>query len=462
MTLINRVKAAYFQLPPWLLRCSSALFYAVPERLRYGKDFHDTSLLLKETEKLSRQELDELINQRFLLTVRNAYENVPFYRSRYDAYGVDMSLIKDIRDITRLPTIDKNDLRQFGESMVSRTEDPAKLLKISSSGTTGEPVSFFQSQSMTMTEWAYVMHLWSRAGVKPDSSRLVLRGKPIHPQSKDPSFFYDPLRRELCCSVFDMREETLEKYCQATELYKPEFIHSYPSAVVRLCQYIENRPSGLNHHFRGVLLVSETLYPHQRSYIERVLNTKVYSFYGHSERAVIAGECEHATSYHVEPLYGYCELLDAHGHPAPSGEIVATGFLNHAMPLIRYKTGDLAAWDTEQSCPCGRNYQRLKTVEGRIGDSLIAADGSRVSTLIGNHSDALNKVTQYQFVQNAPGAVTVEVIPGKDFSPEDRARIRQTLENACQGNIDFRVECVQALPLLPNGKFQMIRSKEHI
>ncbi len=98
----------------------------------------------------------------------------------------------------------------------------------------------------------------------------------------------------------------------------------------------------------------------KKEYVEKIFNTKVFSFYGHSERLVIAGECEYSTEYHVEPLYGYCEIIDEQGAASQFGEIVATGFLNNDMPLIRYKTGDMASWSQTPTCKCGRCYKDLK------------------------------------------------------------------------------------------------------
>lgn len=89
-----------------------------------------------------------------------------------------------------------------------------------------------------MIEWAYTLHIWSRVAYKPDSSRLVLRGKKIRNQ-KDNDWCYDPLRRELSCSIFNLNDSNIELYIQLIEKYKPKFIHGYMSAITIIAKYIQ-------------------------------------------------------------------------------------------------------------------------------------------------------------------------------------------------------------------------------
>ena len=462
MTLINIVHKNYYRLPNWMINSAGALYNKIPEIMRYGEVYKETRKLLNTTEYLSEPQICEINNALFLKTVHHAYNHVPFYRNKYNEYGVDIDAIKDIRDIQLLPTISKEDLRIHKNEMIADDYDKSRLMYITTSGSTGNPVGFYQEANMTMKEWAYTLHIWSRVGYKQDSSRLVLRGKKIHPKSPDPDLFFDPLRKELSCNIFNMTDETMGKYCLAIEKYKPQFIHGYMSSILMLSRYIEARGKKLDHQFEGILATSETIIKEQRQYIERVLNTRIFSFYGHSERLIIAGECEKSSSYHIEPLYGYCEIIDQKGEISSKGEIIATGFLNEAMPLIRYHTGDMAAWDECLSCSCGRKHLRISEVLGRWNqDMLVNAEGTYISmTALNIHSSDFDKLIRYKLIQYKPGEVYMKIMSGDLFTSADALKIKRLLEYKTDKKIDFIIEVVADLPIQKNGKYKIV--EQHI
>lgn len=448
----------YDRIPNWALSGASALYYAIPETKRYGRDFASTRKLLEETEFISRDKIEEMVNQRFLHIVREAWEHVPYYRDKYRQYGIDINGIKDIRDIVKLPVIDKEEVRLHQKEMISDRYAPSQLMYLTTSGSTGNPLGFYQPKTMVMIEWAYVMHIWKRIGCLPSSSRLVLRGKKLHGNTDGQPYFYDPLRRELSCDIFNMTEQNMECYCQAIERYRPEFIHGYMSSIVMLAKYISGRKGGLRHQFKGILAVSENILQEQRDFAEKLFGARVLSFYGHTERLIIAGECEKNTQYHIEPLYGYCELLDADNRQSDTGEITATGFINDAMPFIRYRTGDRAAFDAHTHCACGRQHVRWKRIDGRILEVLVANDGNffPLTAIDGIHTSDFDNVIRYRFVQYEPGIVQMDIVPSSDYVAQNGERIKQMLEGRVNGKINININLKNAIDIQKNGKYHVI------
>ncbi len=461
MSVFYFVKNNYDKFPAWMLKSASSIYYMFPTYIRYGKDFNMTLKLLKQTEYLPKEKIDEIVNERFQFMVHYTVKHVPYYRKKYAEYGVNIKAIQNVSDITKLPTIDKEEVRANISEMISDEYKPSDLMYITTSGSTGNPVGFYQKQSILMTEWAYVMHIWSRIGCKPDSSRLILRGKKLHPNKLNPHLFYDSLRRELSCDIFNMTEENLEDYCIAIEKYKPEFIHGYMSAIVVLAKYISFRNGGLRHQFKGILAISENVLQEQKDFVEKIFGVRVFSFYGHSERLVIAGECEKSTMYHVEPLYGYCELLDRNGEQRTKGEITGTGFLNEAMPLIRYRTGDMSAWEENMLCSCGRPHLCLDGVSGRWHqDMLINNEGAYVSlTALNIHSAEFDHIVRYKLIQEQVGVVMMLVVPNKDYSDADAKSIIKLFEEKVAGKIRFDIQVVNDLPVGTNGKYRIIEQR---
>jgi phenylacetate-CoA ligase len=189
-----------------------------------------------------------------------------------------------------------------------------------------------------------------------------------------------------------------------------------------------------------------------------VFGCPYFSCYGHSEKLVLAAECEQSTDYHVWPTYGYFELLDEAGQPVTTpgqrGEIVGTGFINTVMPFIRYRTGDEATYVGRRCDACGREHTILREIRGhRPQEVLIAADGSEIPwAAMVMHDRTYDHVRQFQFRQDAPGQAVLRVVPGEGFGDEDRRRIRSNLDRKLDGRVNFTIELVESIPLSPRGK----------
>ena len=147
----------------------------------------------------------------------------------------------------------------------------------------------------------------------------------------------------------------------------------------------------------------------------------VFNRYGCREVSVIASECAAHSGLHVMAEGLYLEIETPHGPAAPGemGAILVTDLLNHAMPLIRYRIGDLARW-ADGACPCGRGLPRLERVAGRVTDFLVGCDGRLVSgvflaTYVVAQRPSLGQV---QIRQHRAGAVTYRIKPGRDFNPD--------------------------------------------
>lgn len=468
MTVINNVKKIYTNIPLWVTNSLAPFYYLLPESKRYGEVFATQSKYLQEIEDLNESRINELINIEFIKMVKHSYENVPYYQKLFNEHGILVSSFKDIRDIKKIPFLTKELLIQHREELIATNEDRKGLQYITTSGSTGNPVGFYVDSDSTMKEWAYTLNVWRRVGYRPNSSRLLLRGKTFWAQkNKGENWQYDAFRRELSCNIFDLSEENLEQYCKAIEKYKPEFVHGYMSAITVLCKYIEKRTGGLRHQFKAVLAVSENVLTTQREYVEQILNSRVFSFYGHSERLVMAGECEYSNEYHVEPLYGFAEIVNKDGQNINDntlGELVTTGFCNKGMPMLRYKTGDIANWSQKAVCKCGRPHNRIERVHGRWKqDVLVNSDNALVSlTAINMHSNVFDKVLRYQFYQDTAGVVIMKILPNRSIDNSDIDMMLKELNEKTQKKINYRILLVDDIPVKENGKYSIVEQNLNV
>ncbi len=158
----------------------------------------------------------------------------------------------------------------------------------------------------------------------------------------------------------------------------------------------------------------------------------------------------------------YLEIEGPSG-PAALGEmgsILVTDLLNRAMPLVRYRIGDLGAW-AAGACPCGRGLPRLARVAGRVTDFLVGCDGRLVSgvylaTYVVAGRPSLGQV---QVRQDRAGAALWRLKPGRGFRPaEDLEYLRRASQRFLGERAVIESEVVDDLPAEPSGKFLFSRS----
>lgn len=453
--MINIIKHHYEEIPTPILNMIGAVGNQFGYGLRYGKSFSKVYEELRKTEFFSEEELDNIVKEKLIEQIKYAYKYVPYYRENYNEN--DVKTMDSLSDIERFPFIDKEIVKSNEDQFISDKFKKSELIQKKTSGSTGMPLAIYMNKDTTLKEWAFVVHIWERIGFTSKSSRILMRE--IEDKNKGICYF-DGLKNELRIDISNMTPENMEIYCKAIERYKPDYIHGYPSATLQLCKFIEKR--GIKHQFKGVLPSSEGMSKEEVNYIKRVLNCPCLSFYGHTERLVMAGQCECSECYHVEPLYGYCELIDKNGEvireEGKTGEIVATGFCNTGMPLIRYKTGDLAEWSLKK-CSCGRNYKLLKKLEGRTTVYLVDCNNNKISLTAFRYSFYEQHVNSFQFYQDEPGKVFVRIIPEEDFTELDKRNILKTLEEDCDSQIEFCIEKVKSISKKKSGKRELIIQK---
>jgi phenylacetate-CoA ligase len=203
---------------------------------------------------------------------------------------------------------------------------------------------------------------------------------------------------------------------------------------------------------RAAIVSGDTLLPGMRSSIEHYFQCPVYDHYGQSEAVCMAMQCRHRRM-HTIPATGIVEILREDGSacgPGEVGEIVATGLLNDAMPLIRYRMGDYAAWAEDQSCPCGNVHPIIANLEGRVDDYLVTANGrkiGRLSTAI-KRSPAIHSA---QLVQLRPGHAYLLVRPGKNYTRGHAVAVCDDILERI-GSFNLEIIEVPEIPKTPQGK----------
>ena len=181
----------------------------------------------------------------------------------------------------------------------------------------------------------------------------------------------------------------------------------------------------------------------------------MFDHYGAAEMAAFVTQCA-AGTYHVNPEFGIVEVL-REGRPArpgESGEIVATGFVNPVMPLIRYATGDLAE-PACGPCVCGRAFPSLARIEGRIDDVLVTPEGRWIGRLDPIFK-GVSSLHETRIVQDRADHVRVEVVPLAAFTDAERNALVSALRHRLGPSMQVDVVQVDRIPRTAGGKFPAV------
>jgi phenylacetate-CoA ligase len=387
-----------------------------------------------------------------------AHDRASYYRRIFDSIGLDPRSPNAIDRLCDIPTADCNSVMKHRSEMCARRVGESGVDECSTGGTGGSPTGFFIGADRSPVEYAYLVASWGRAGYHLGMPLAVLRGRIVPPDRTGLRHEYDPLLRHHYYSNFHMTDEDMGRYLAHIATIGPCFLHVYPSSVAALARFCRRAGVTPPRNIRGIIAESEIVYPEQRKMAEEVFAVRYFSCYGHSEKLVLAAECEHSTDYHVWPTYGYFELLDEAGKPVTTpgqrGEIVGTGFINTVMPFIRYRTGDYATYIGDHCEACGRQHTIIRDIRGhRTQEMLVTVNGSEISwTALNMHDDTFLRVCQFQFRQDTPGKAVLRIVPADGFGPADREKIQRNLGRKLDGQITFDIELTDAIPLTPRGK----------
>ncbi len=448
--LYNRVYNTLRASPDFLRK----FLYLIPIEYRLGgKDFIKTYRFLKESERWSGEKLKKYQNAQLQNLLKHTVKHVPFY------HNIKLKYKDPIKNLQEFPIIEKEMIQDKKKKFKADNISEKDTYYVSTGGTSGNPLEFYLDNTTYGKEWAFVMTAWRRVGFKPGDKVVSFRGVEFKKADKNIYWQDNPIYNMLEMSTFHMSEETLPKYVKKIKKFKPKYFHGYPSAITILAKYIEREVKDFP-PISAVFAISENIYSGQRELIERVFNTRLFSFYGMSEKVIMAPECELDTRYHAFPEYGITEIVDKNGNPVgigERGELVGTGFLNYYMPFVRYRTGDSAIL-SEQRCKCNRNHLILEKLIGRWNQEMIVGkNGALISMAALNlHSDAFEKVHRFQLHQKKPGEVILKVVPKINFSHKDRENILRAFYKKIGDDIQLSLKEVDKIELTQRGKSKLL------
>lgn len=430
--------------------------YPYWRKVQKRREFLNKSQYWSQDEQLSYQ----WIQVKGLLY--HAYENIPYYRNIFHQIDAHPEDFQNFDDFEKFPILSKSIIQDNLNDLVSVTCPQQKRVYTTTGGSTGIPVGIYVDKGESIaTEWAFMTTLWKRIGFQDGDRAAVLRGAVI---SNDQIWETSPGQNLLILSSYHLTEDRLPAYIERLRKFSPKYIQAYPSSITIIAKFmLEQRVAPIK-GIRAILCGSENLYTWQREIIEEAFKCRIYSWYGQTEKVCLAGECEFNSMLHIFPEYGFTELLDEHDvsikEAGKVGEIVATGFLSRCMPLLRYKTMDMASYATGYCDLCNRNYRLFKQIEGRLQEFIITSMGRYISmTAINMHSPVFDNIKQFRFYQDTPGTVSLKIVPKDSYCSDDEINISRELALKLGPDVALIIETIDQIPRTISGKYRFLEQK---
>ena len=361
--------------------------------------------------------------------------------------------------------LSKDDVRQNQDDLISTPHRSAGGLDyVTTSGSSGVPVRVVRDHGayeQRVAAW-YRGDRWSGwdIGVR---TFCLLGARPMGATTWVAELkkgLHQLVSRQMKVTALSMSRETLLRYHRKLNRFRPRIIIGYANSLYTFARFMRKndlkpwRPD-------GIIVCAERVLDSHRRYIAEVFDAPVFERYGCMEFSFIAGECDQHSGMHVNSEYLVVEITDEQGRPvAPgeTGEVVVTGMNNPAMPLVRYRLGDMASWNPEP-CACGRGLPLLREVMGRTVDIIYTPSGGICSGIVFPYIlDEFPGIAQFQVVQETIEDIVVRLVPADESLASHLPEIEAGLRQYLGPEVALHFQLVERISTSETGKFQHIRS----
>ncbi len=423
---------------------------------RHGGRFRRETADLSVREWWSAEQLEADQRSRLTSMVTWCAARVPHYRDLFAELGLDPRDLRTVEDLATLPILDKETVRADPDRFLPDGPRP-RLVAQTTGGTTGTPVRYWATLDAVRANYAtYEARVRAWAGVRLGQRMASFHGQPIVPEAQrgGPYWRRNLAFNQVYFSVYHLNASTLGEYLAELERFSPQVVAGYTSAVHRVARGLLDAGDVGRVRPTAILVSSETLTPAVREDIETAFGCRVTNAYSLGELVAWVSQCDHG-ELHVSTEYGVVELV-----PTATGtEIVATGLINRGMPLLRYRTGDLAVAGPGGPSACGRGLPVLADIIGRVDDVVHTPEGATVGPApMSLAFQRVPNLRRAQVRQDRVEELQVLIEVDDRFSTEDESFLVAELRRRLGPTIELRVERVATLSRTSGGKERLVVS----
>lgn len=404
--------------------------------------------------------------------LRHAYDTTAYYRRVFDAAGLDPAdfVLGRLTPETfaRIPVLTKAGLRdEFPAGIVSTILGSRRPLVGHTSGTTQAPLTVYKDPDTCPFDQA--THVWLNGWASFHRGERFLYLTHYRRSSRLRDRIWHALTGRRYFPAEPILDRDGEAVADLLDRWRPDGLFGIPPVLELAAATLLASGRPLRYPPRAVIYHSSLLSPAGQALVREAFGgSALYSRYGTIEfGSWVAQTCPAQAraglppgeNLHVNDFRYLVEVLGPRGGPAEPGEVgrlVITDLFNRVMPLLRYDIGDLASLGPPSPCACGRGLTTIRTLDGRVLDSVVLRSGRLVPTsfLYTPMREHLCLWWEYQFVQPDLDHLILSVVPRSPsaFGSEEARRLEGVLREVLVDPMEVTVRIVDTIPFEPSGK----------
>lgn len=402
--------------------------------------------------------------------VNYAYQKVPFYNYLYsDIYN---EWVKSGCDMKLLPFTTKDMIIHENERMLSSEyfskKNQNELAKCRTSGSTGKclmiqwdkaeykksllPLWFERKKAANIFPWDRYCYFFTTTNYKDKETVYVEHD-----------------RNGLGFNKSELSEDTMIDIYKIMLDYNPVWLLLQPSIAILMSNVIQKYNMPILPELRYIELSGEMLFQNVRKMLEKTFQCTIRNQYGCNEVNSIAYECSNgnmhciSSNLNVEILSNDCDRMDPN-----EGEICVTSFVNHAMPFIRYRTGDIGRFRIKEKCKCGNKNPILELTKGRWNDFIYDESGEKLNSYIFVHAINMANIKykecikQFQVIQTEINKFIFKIVINEEDLDEFEEIVQEVVNHITHpalSNAIYTFEQCSLLEIEKNGKLRYFQNQ---
>ncbi len=428
-------------------------------------------------EKIERLQLRKL-----RAVLRHANRVCPHYTAKFKQAGIVPEDIQTLKDVTRIPALSRQEVIANCEEMVDAGQRFAvraakqskrgpgqpvplgrfrgeKLVRNTSSGSTGAPVIFYDDGSMTAVSWAIEMRLRKWYGIDPGAREARMARISVDYMPKDLQVWMRKrLWHQLMLPGVNLADKEYAFCLQKLREFRPRVLWGFTSALAGLADYIRRSGEDVSTCSPELAIGwAAPVYEHEEKILRDVFHCAVTNIYGAREVGHVAAWCPNHT-WHINQEH---MLVESNNDPRDGelGEIIVTPLDISPMPFIRYRLGDLGRVAPSR-CDCGRTLQVIEDFLGRTGEVFVTQDGRMIPPnfwcrffMVDGQSQF---VERFQVIYRRPDLISIRIVKRQGFSERTEEDMKRILRKNFSADVHFEFEYVPRIDPQVSGKYQMV------